>query len=90
MQLIREKYSKNNNNKNDGNHNQYLSDRRYFIDCWYIYASVSCGRFNALCPRRHKIYYIDPKPAMNSRANLTVIAEPATVGVKKAIELISV
>ena len=37
-----------------------------------------------------KIYYIDPKPAMSSRANLTVIAEPATVGVKKAIELISV
>ncbi|MBT8394748.1 MAG: NAD-dependent deacylase [Bacteroidia bacterium] len=36
-----------------------------------------------------KAFYIDPRPAMNSNENLTVIAEPATVGVKKAIDLVS-
>lgn len=29
------------------------------------------------------IYFIDPKPAMQSKGNLTVIAEPATLGMKK-------
>lgn len=35
------------------------------------------------------VFYIDPKPAINNDDKITVIAEPATVGVKKAIELIS-
>jgi NAD-dependent deacetylase len=34
------------------------------------------------------IFYIDPKPAFVNRDQVTVIAEPATVGVKKAIDLI--
>src|SRR5690606_3316546 len=29
------------------------------------------------------IYFIDPKPAIESKGNLTVIAEPATIGMKK-------
>ncbi len=32
------------------------------------------------------IYFIDPKPAMQSKGNLTVIAEPATIGMKKVME----
>ncbi len=39
-------------------------------------------------PDNTKTFYIDPKPAMDSQHNLTVVAEPATVGVKKALELI--
>lgn len=35
------------------------------------------------------IYFIDPKPAIQSKQNVTVITETATVGVKKAIELIN-
>ena len=34
-------------------------------------------------------YFIDPKPALESKPNLTVIAEPATTGVKRFIELIN-
>jgi NAD-dependent deacetylase len=34
-----------------------------------------------------KIYYIDPKPAMESNSQITVIAENATIGVKKFIQL---
>lgn len=34
------------------------------------------------------IYYIDPKPALSSKQNLTVIAETATVGVSKLKELL--
>ena len=33
-------------------------------------------------------YFIDPKPAIDSKRNLTVIAKPATIGVKKAIALL--
>jgi NAD-dependent deacetylase len=33
-----------------------------------------------------KIYYIDPKPSIRSQNNLTVIAENATIGVKKVTE----
>ena len=33
-----------------------------------------------------KIYYIDPNPAMDSNAQVSVIAEKATVGVEKVIE----
>ena len=32
------------------------------------------------------VYYIDPKPSLRSRANLSVIAENATTGVRKVIE----
>lgn len=39
-------------------------------------------------PNNTKTYYIDPNPAMNSQHNLTVVAEPATVGVKKVLEFI--
>jgi len=34
-------------------------------------------------PQGTSIFYIDPKPAMESKNNLTVIAESATVGLKK-------
>ncbi|WP_163515368.1 SIR2 family NAD-dependent protein deacylase [Gelidibacter japonicus] len=33
-------------------------------------------------------FFIDPKPAMNSRGNLTVIPETATKGVKQLLELL--
>lgn len=39
-------------------------------------------------PKNTKTFFIDPKPAINSQHNLTVIAEPATVGIKKVIELL--
>ncbi|GAA3598817.1 NAD-dependent deacylase [Flavivirga amylovorans] len=34
-------------------------------------------------PENTPTYFIDPKPAIDSKKNLTVIAEPATVGVAK-------
>lgn len=34
------------------------------------------------------IYFIDPKPAIESKGNLTVIAEPATLGMKKVKSLL--
>lgn len=39
-------------------------------------------------PQNTPTFFIDPKPAISSSKNLTVIAEPATTGVKKAIQLI--
>lgn len=39
-------------------------------------------------PNNTPTYFIDPKPNVSSSNNLTVIAETATVGVKKAIELL--
>lgn len=39
-------------------------------------------------PTNTPIYYIDPKPAMSAKPNLTVIAETATMGVSKLIELL--
>ncbi len=36
-----------------------------------------------------KIYYIDPKPAMESNDQITVIAENATVGVSQVIDIIN-
>lgn len=39
-------------------------------------------------PENTPIFFIDPKPNMDSKAHLTVIAENATTGVKKAIELL--
>ncbi|AXT19701.1 NAD-dependent deacylase [Flavobacteriaceae bacterium AU392] len=40
-------------------------------------------------PKDIPIYYIDPKPAMESNNKVTVIAEPATKGMTKFIALIS-
>ncbi len=37
---------------------------------------------------RTKIYYIDPKPTMDSNHQLTVIAETATVGVKRLVSFL--
>ncbi|WP_250434508.1 SIR2 family NAD-dependent protein deacylase [Hanstruepera flava] len=37
-------------------------------------------------PNGTQTFFIDPNPAMNSSINLTVISEPATVGVSQAIE----
>ena len=34
------------------------------------------------------IYYIDPKPAISSTEQITVIAEPASIGVNNFIELL--
>ncbi|MBJ7881773.1 SIR2 family NAD-dependent protein deacylase [Gelidibacter salicanalis] len=39
-------------------------------------------------PEDTPIYFIDPKPAMDSRGNLTVIPEMATTGVKKVINML--
>ena len=36
-------------------------------------------------PQNTPTYFIDPKPSMESKENLTVIAETATVGIKKVI-----
>jgi NAD-dependent deacetylase len=41
-------------------------------------------------PENTPTYFINPKPNMESKRNLTVIAEPATVGVLKVIELLSI
>ena len=35
-----------------------------------------------------EIYYIDPKPAIENNSNVSIIAEKATIGVKKVIELL--
>lgn len=39
-------------------------------------------------PKNTQIYFIDPKPTMPGRQYLTVIAEPATIGIKNFIALI--
>jgi NAD-dependent deacetylase len=39
-------------------------------------------------PLNIPIYFIDPKPNINPTDNLTVIAEPATTGMKKLIKLL--
>lgn len=39
-------------------------------------------------PENTPTYFIDPKPNIKSKSNLTVIARTATVGVKEAIELL--
>ncbi|WP_298500182.1 NAD-dependent deacylase [uncultured Algibacter sp.] len=40
-------------------------------------------------PEKTPTYFIDPKPNIASKENLTVISETATVGVKKMIEILS-
>ena len=39
-------------------------------------------------PKKTPTYFIDPKPAIKSKEYLTVIAETATVGIKKVVELL--
>lgn len=39
-------------------------------------------------PQQTAVYFIDPKPNMESNKNVTVIAEPATVGISKVIKLL--
>lgn len=41
-------------------------------------------------PQHTPTYFIDPKPNMESKQNLTVIAEPATIGVLKVIEILNI
>jgi len=41
-------------------------------------------------PKGIPIYFIDPKPAISSKHNLTVISEPATVGIKKIIKQLKI
>jgi NAD-dependent deacetylase len=36
-----------------------------------------------------KIYYIDPKPAIENNSQITVIAKSATKGIKDFIEIVS-
>ncbi|WP_298534886.1 NAD-dependent deacylase [uncultured Algibacter sp.] len=51
-----------------------------------VYPAASLMHY---APKNTPTYFIDPKPNMTSKANLTVIAERATEGVKKVIDLIS-
>ena len=39
-------------------------------------------------PQHTSAYFIDPKPSMDSKENLTVIAEKATIGIQQAIKMI--
>ncbi len=39
-------------------------------------------------PNNTPMYFIDPKPSIDGKENLTVIAKPATVGVREIIELL--
>ncbi|GAA4960973.1 NAD-dependent deacylase [Algibacter aquimarinus] len=39
-------------------------------------------------PQNTPTYFIDPKPSIDSKASLTVIVEPATVGVSKVVEML--
>ncbi len=40
-------------------------------------------------PQNTPTYFIDPKPNIASKKNLTVIAEPATVGVSKILDILN-
>lgn len=41
-------------------------------------------------PSKIPIYFIDPKPNIESSERLTVIAEPATVGIKRLFEILKI
>ena len=41
-------------------------------------------------PQNTPTYFIDPKPSMESKENLTVIAETATIGVKTLLKLLTI
>tara|TARA_R110000868_G_scaffold91812_1_gene254376 strand:+ start:88 stop:765 length:678 start_codon:yes stop_codon:yes gene_type:complete len=51
-----------------------------------VYPAASLMHYS---PEGIPIYLIDPKPTINSKPNLTVIAETATLGIKQFIEFIS-
>jgi NAD-dependent deacetylase len=51
-----------------------------------VYPAASLVHY---APQNIPIYFIDPKPTVDSKHNLTVIAEIATIGVTKFIELVS-
>ncbi len=40
-------------------------------------------------PEKTLVFYIDPNPALSGKENITVIAEPATIGVRQAITLLN-
>ncbi|WP_338358299.1 NAD-dependent deacylase [Yeosuana marina] len=50
-----------------------------------VYPAASLMQYT---PQGIPIYFIDPKPALKTQNNLTVIAEPATVGIKQLKELL--
>ena len=50
-----------------------------------VYPAASLMHY---APQDIKIYYIDPKPAMDSNNHITVIAKAATVGVAEVVALI--
>ena len=50
-----------------------------------VYPAASLMHY---APQNIQTYFIDPKPNIGSKENLTVIAETATVGVTKFIELL--
>ncbi len=50
-----------------------------------VYPAASLMQYT---PQGIPIYFIDPKPALKTQNNLTVIAEPATVGIKQFKKLI--
>lgn len=52
-----------------------------------VYPAASLMHY---APEGIPTYFIDPRPAMQSKQNLTVIPETATVGIKRFIELLKV
>ncbi len=50
-----------------------------------VYPAASLMQYT---PQGIPIYFIDPKPALKTQNNLTVIAEPATVGIKQFKKLL--
>lgn len=51
-----------------------------------VYPAASLMHY---APAKTPVYFIDPKPNIENETGLTVIAEPATIGVDKAIKLFS-
>ena len=54
---------------------------------------IACDACREECPTTaieegDPIYYIDPKPAIDSKENLTVISDKATIGMKQFISLL--
>ena len=52
-----------------------------------VYPAASLMHY---APEKTPTYFIDPKPNMTSNKNLTVIAERATVGVLKVIDMLNI
>ncbi|MFS4483225.1 SIR2 family NAD-dependent protein deacylase [Hyunsoonleella sp. 2307UL5-6] len=51
-----------------------------------VYPAASLMHY---APTKTPIYFIDPKPNIENKTDVTIIAEPATIGVDKAIKLFS-